>query len=96
LQGVITVQTYGPRDFTAEEINFVETVAGELAFFIVNAQLYQQTDEQLHQKVRELTTLQQVSKSICRATQSRRGVETDRRQSGGTLARRTRGYFPRR
>jgi len=64
LQGVITVQTYGPRDFTAEEINFVETVAGELAFFIVNAQLYQQTDEQLHQKVRELTTLQQVSKSI--------------------------------
>ncbi len=64
LQGVITIQTYGPRDFTAEEINFVETVAGELAFFIVNAQLYQQTDEQLHQKVRELTTLQQVSKSI--------------------------------
>lgn len=64
LQGVITIQTYGPRDFTDEEINFIETVAGELAFFIVNAQLYQQTDEQLHQKVRELTTLQQVSKLI--------------------------------
>ncbi|HWQ14183.1 MAG TPA: GAF domain-containing protein [Roseiflexaceae bacterium] len=64
LQGVITIQTTGPRDFTPEDINFVETVAGELAFFIVNAQLYQQTDEQLHQKVRELTTLQQVSKRI--------------------------------
>jgi GAF domain-containing protein len=64
LQGVITIQTFGPRDFTPEEINFVETVAGELAFFVVNAQLYQQTDEQLHQKVRELTTLQQVSKRI--------------------------------
>lgn len=64
LQGVITIQTYGPRDFSAEEINFVETVAGELTFFIVNAQLYQQTDEQLHQKVRELTTLQQVFKRI--------------------------------
>jgi GAF domain-containing protein len=64
LQGVIAVQTYGPRDFSDEEINFVETVAGELAFFIANAQLYQQTDEQLHQKLRELTTLQQVSKSI--------------------------------
>ncbi|HEX9369854.1 MAG TPA: GAF domain-containing protein [Roseiflexaceae bacterium] len=64
LQGVIAIQTYGPRDFTDEEINFVETVAGELAFFIVNAQLYQQTDDQLHQKLRELTTLQQVSKSI--------------------------------
>jgi signal transduction protein with GAF and PtsI domain len=64
LQGVITVQTYGPRDFMPEEINFVETVAGELAFFIVNAQLYEQTGDQLHQKVQELTTLQQVSKRI--------------------------------
>lgn len=64
LQGVISIQTGDPREFTSEEINFVETVAGELAFFIVNAQLYQQTDEQLHQKVRELTTLQQVSKLI--------------------------------
>jgi two-component system, sensor histidine kinase PdtaS len=64
LQGVITVQTYGPRAFTPEEVNFVETVAGELAFFIVNAQLYEQTGDQLHQKVQELTTLQQVSKRI--------------------------------
>ncbi len=64
LQGVISIQTSGPRAFTAEEINFVETVAGELAFFIVNAQLYQQTGDQLHQKLRELTTLQQVSKRI--------------------------------
>jgi two-component sensor histidine kinase len=64
LQGVITVQTRGPRDFSAEEISFVEVAAGELAFFIANAQLYQQTDERLHQKIRELTTLQQVSKSI--------------------------------
>lgn len=64
LQGVLTIQTYGPRDFTSDEINFVETVAGELTFFIVNAQLYQQTDEQLHQKVRELMTLQQVFKRI--------------------------------
>ncbi|MFV9504164.1 MAG: GAF domain-containing protein [Oscillochloridaceae bacterium umkhey_bin13] len=64
LQGVITVQTIGPRDFLQEEISFVEVAAGELAFFIANAQLYQQTDERLHQKIRELTTLQQVSKSI--------------------------------
>lgn len=64
LQGVINIQTKGPRSFTQEEINFAEVVAGELAFFVANAQLYQQTDERLHQKVRELTTLQQVSKSI--------------------------------
>lgn len=64
LQGVVTVQTAGPRDFTQEEISFVEVAAGELAFFIANAQLFQQTDERLHRKVRELTTLQQVSKRI--------------------------------
>lgn len=64
LQGVISVQAYGPRQFTTEEIDFVETVAGELAFFIVNAQLFHHTDEQLHQKLRELKTLQQVSKRI--------------------------------
>lgn len=64
LQGVICVQTKGPREFTQEEINFVEVAAGELAFFIANAQLYQQTDERLHQKIRELTTLQQLSKRI--------------------------------
>ncbi len=64
LQGVITLQTSEARDFSDDEIHFVETVSGELAFFIVNAQLYAQTDDQLHQKVRELTTLQQVSKLI--------------------------------
>lgn len=64
LQGVINIQTRGPRDFTQEEINFVEVAAGELAFFIANAQLYQQTDERLQVKVHELTTLQQVSKHI--------------------------------
>ncbi len=64
LQGVINIQTQGPRTFAQEEINFVEVVSGELAFFIANAQLYQQTDERLHQKIRELSTLQQVSKSI--------------------------------
>jgi GAF domain-containing protein len=64
LQGVITIQTVGARDFSSEEINFVETVAGELAFFIVNAQIFQHTDDKLHQKVRELTTLQQVSRRV--------------------------------
>ncbi len=64
LQGVVNIQTKGPRHFSQEEINFAEVVAGELAFFIANAQLYQQTDERLHRKLHELTTLQQVSKSI--------------------------------
>ncbi len=64
LHGVINIQTKEPRTFTQEEINFVEVAAGELAFFVANAQLYQQVDDRLHQKVRELTSLQQVSKRI--------------------------------
>lgn len=64
LQGVVTVQTLHPRRFSENEISFVETVAGELAFFITNAQMFQQADSQLHRKIRELTSLQQVSKRI--------------------------------
>lgn len=64
LQGVISVQTCAARDFTDEEIKFVETVAGELAFFIINAQLYQETGNQLEQKLRELQSMQQVTARI--------------------------------
>ena len=64
LQGVVTVQTRQPRLFSQSEVSFVETIAGELAFFITNAQIYQNADNQLHRKIRELTTLQQVSKRI--------------------------------
>lgn len=64
LLGVVTVQTRQPRSFNQSEISFIETIAGELAFFITNAQIYHQADNQLHRKVRELTTLQQVSKRI--------------------------------
>jgi two-component sensor histidine kinase/putative methionine-R-sulfoxide reductase with GAF domain len=64
LQGVISVQSIGRRNFSEEEVHFLEVVAGELAFFISNAQRYQETDERLHQKIRELTTLQRVSAAI--------------------------------
>ena len=64
LQGVISVQTREVRGWSEEEIHFLEVVAGELAFFIANAQRYQQTDERLHQKIRELTTFQRVSAAI--------------------------------
>ncbi|GIV96778.1 MAG: hypothetical protein KatS3mg057_1435 [Herpetosiphonaceae bacterium] len=64
LQGVISIQTKGPREFTPEEIAYLEVVAGELAFSIANAQLFQQTDERLHQKIRELTTLQRVTAAL--------------------------------
>ncbi len=64
LQGVITVQTREPHEFTHEQISYLEVVAGEIALSIANAQLYQQTDARLHQKIRELTTLQRVTAAL--------------------------------
>lgn len=64
LQGVVSIQSIAQRNFSDEEVHFLEVVAGELAFFISNAQRYQETDERLHQKIRELTTLQTVSAAI--------------------------------
>ncbi|MEI6043976.1 MAG: GAF domain-containing protein [Chloroflexota bacterium] len=64
LVGVINVQSRSYRNWTTEEIRFVEMVAGEIALAIENARLYQQTDERLRQKFQELTTLQKVSNLI--------------------------------
>ncbi len=64
LIGVINVQTREPRDFTGEEMNFVEVVAGMIAINVENGRLYEQTDEQLRRKVHELATLHRVSSII--------------------------------
>ncbi len=64
LVGVIDIHTVETRDFTENEIKFLETVAGEIAIAIENARLYEQTDSQLRQKVTELSTLQGVSAHI--------------------------------
>src|SRR6266581_5738239 len=64
LIGVINVQSSVPRDFTAEEINFVEVVAGIIAINMENGRLYEQTDEQLRRKVHELATIHRVSSII--------------------------------
>jgi GAF domain-containing protein len=64
LIGVISVQSNGPRDFTRDEISFVEVVAGIIAINIENGRLYEQTDEQLRRKVHELATIHRVSSII--------------------------------
>ena len=61
LIGVISVQSLEPRDFTSEEMDFVEVVAGIIAINIENGLLYEQTDEQLRRKVHELATIHRVS-----------------------------------
>ncbi len=64
LIGVMSIQSAEPRDFTSEDINFVEVVTGILAINIENGQLYEQTDEQLRRKVHELATIHRVSSII--------------------------------
>ncbi len=64
LIGVISVQSKELRDFTREEMSFVEVVAGIVAINIENGRLYEQTDEQLRRKVHELATIHRVSSII--------------------------------
>ncbi|GHO92011.1 hypothetical protein KSF_020590 [Reticulibacter mediterranei] len=64
LIGVISVLSQEPRDFTREEISFVEIVAGIIAINVENGRLYEQTDEQLRRKVHELATIHRVSSVI--------------------------------
>jgi len=61
LIGVISVQSLEPRDFTVEEMDFVEVIAGIIAINSENGRLYEQTDEQLRRKVHELATIHRVS-----------------------------------
>ncbi|HZU68010.1 MAG TPA: GAF domain-containing protein [Ktedonobacteraceae bacterium] len=64
LIGVISVQTLEPRDFTSEEMDFIEVVAGIIAINTENGRLYEQTDEQLRRKVHELSTIHRVTSVI--------------------------------
>lgn len=64
LIGVVSIQSAEPRDFTTEDINFIEVVAGIIAINIENGLLYEQTDEQLRRKIHELSTIHRVSTII--------------------------------
>jgi GAF domain-containing protein/anti-sigma regulatory factor (Ser/Thr protein kinase) len=64
LIGVISVQASRIREFTSQERNFLEVVAGIVAINIENGRLYEQTDEQLRRKVHELATIHRVSSII--------------------------------
>ena len=64
LVGVINLFTLQRREFSEDEIAFLQTVAGELAIGIENARLYSRTDAQLQRKITELGTMQRVSHTI--------------------------------
>ncbi|HEX2282115.1 MAG TPA: GAF domain-containing protein, partial [Thermomicrobiales bacterium] len=64
LVGVINLFTLQRREFSEDEIAFLQTVAGELAIGIENARLYSRTDARLQRKIAELGTMQRVSHTI--------------------------------
>jgi two-component sensor histidine kinase len=76
LEGVMSVQTREPREFTPEEVGFLEVVAGQLAISIENGRLYEQTDEKLRRRVHELSTLHRVSAIIASTLDLEEVLET--------------------
>ena len=64
LLGVLNVLTLEPREFWPEEIDFLETAAGEIAIAIENALLYQETDAELRRRIEQLELLQQLWRAV--------------------------------
>ena len=64
LQGAITLLCEAPRSFLADEISFVELLAGQLAMSIENSHIYRRTDELVRQQINSLTTLQRISATV--------------------------------
>jgi len=64
LVGILNINSLIRREFDHDELEFLQTVAGELGISIENARQYSNTDEQLRQKVSELATLQRVSRIV--------------------------------
>lgn len=62
--GILNINSIKRREFDQDELEFLQTVAGELAISIENARQYSSTDERLRQKVTELGTLQRVSRTL--------------------------------
>lgn len=64
LVGILNIHSMEPRIYDQDELEFLRTVAGELAISIENARQYSSTDEKLHQKIEELGTLQRVTRML--------------------------------
>jgi len=64
LLGVLNLMSLERREFTPEELSFLETAAGEISIALENAQLYRQTDEELRRRIAQLELLQQLWRAI--------------------------------
>lgn len=64
LVGILNIHSIRRRRHEDDELEFLQTAAGELAISIENARQYSSTDARLRQKVAELGTLQRVSRML--------------------------------
>lgn len=81
--GVLNVQTTECRDYQADEITFLEMIAGELGLSIENARSYGQTDAKLREKVNQLTILHQVVIAVASSLDLGRVLDTIASQALG-------------
>ncbi|HET8587891.1 MAG TPA: GAF domain-containing protein, partial [Candidatus Limnocylindria bacterium] len=64
LVGVLNILTIARKEFEQDDLEFLRTVAGELAISIENARQYSSTDERLRRKLDELNKLQRISRIV--------------------------------
>lgn len=64
LVGMLNVNSIRRREFSDDELEFLQTVADELAIRIENAREHIETDERLREKIAQLGTLQRVSRLL--------------------------------
>lgn len=62
LVGILNIHSIERRFYDQDELEFLRTVAGELAISIENARQFSGTDERLRQKISELGTLQRITR----------------------------------
>lgn len=93
LVGVLGLMTHAIKAFTAEEVAFVEAVAGQVAIAIENARLYGLTDYRLREKVQQLESLQKVNASIASSLDLEDVLEQMARQAAQITATDMAGIF---
>jgi two-component sensor histidine kinase/putative methionine-R-sulfoxide reductase with GAF domain len=64
LVGVLNILSIARKEFDQDDLEFLRTVAGELAISIENARQYSSTDERLRRKLDEVNKLQRISRLV--------------------------------
>ncbi|MFZ5919161.1 MAG: response regulator [Chloroflexota bacterium] len=64
LLGTLSIGSLKPYVFSEIDLNLLSSVTHHLGMVIENARLYQQTDASLHQRVAELTALNEIGRTV--------------------------------